>query len=229
MTGDLGSSFNPLSAGSCQFLVKAVLSALATWNQWLLNKGETFMSFLRKQLTALLPREDQNPSYRCFSFVFFLGMRQLTIPLPIQSTVFTVLLHCRLKSRCLLPGACLSWVLTQRQYQLAASLIGTLELCPVSTWKVFILRKKTATHYFSQSVISANTHYREWSQWAPPPYHRKTDSRCQGWGKYSLTKPVLFSLQFYFRQHRPSVFTKHHLKHNRLIWTIIFFLNNKRL
>lgn len=105
--GDLGSSFNHLSDVYCYFLVKTVLSASSNLKpataalQWR-KKGETFTLLLEKQLTALLPREAQHPSYKCFSSICFLGMRHLTTPLPIQSIVFIVLLHCRLKLRCLL-------------------------------------------------------------------------------------------------------------------------------
>jgi len=63
MTGDLGCSFNHPPAVCCHFLVKAVHSAAGnlkpvTAALWQVNKGETFMSFLGKQLTALLPREE---------------------------------------------------------------------------------------------------------------------------------------------------------------------------
>lgn len=76
MTGDLESSFNHLSAVCCHFLVKAVHSSpgnlkpvTAALQQT--NEGETYKSFLGKQLTALLPTEDQNPSYNYFSSMFF--------------------------------------------------------------------------------------------------------------------------------------------------------------
>lgn len=200
MTGEFRSSFNHLSAIHCHFLVQTVLSALGnlklvTAASQQVNKGEVFMSYLEKEMTALLPREDQNPSYKCFSFTIFLEMRQLSTLLPTQSTVF-YFTACW-SSSVLLPCACLSWALTQRQYQLAAFLIGTLDPYPVSAWKIVISWKKTATQHFSQLVwsslpISTTERSRDFTriecrQWVLPPCHRKEHFECQGWGMYSET------------------------------------------
>lgn len=90
-TGDLRSSFNHLSAINCHFLMKAALSALgnlklvSTTSQQV-NNREMFMSYLEKEMTALLPRETRTHLTNVFPPWFFLrcGSYQLSCQFIVQ-------------------------------------------------------------------------------------------------------------------------------------------------
>lgn len=120
---------------------------------------------------------------------------------PLANSKYSLLLHCRLKLRCLLRYAWVSWALIQRQYQLAAFLVGTLNPYPVSSWKIVLWQRKTATRDFSQPVwssLSIPTTERsrdftriERRRWVLPPWCWKIHFECQGWGMHNCSVHTL--------------------------------------
>lgn len=181
MTGDLGSSFNHLSAVCCHFLVKALLSALGklkpvTAALQQVNKGETFMSFLGKQLTALLPREDQNPSYKWLFLHVFSWDEAANDNLANSkySLYFSTSLQVEVK-------VFASWCLSQLSVNSKAVSSGSL--FTRNSWNErysFYERKQqpTISHNLLSSLPILTTERSrdfiriEWSPWAPPPYHK---------------------------------------------------------
>lgn len=115
-----------------------------------MNNRAMFVSYLEKKMTALLPREIRTHWF----FLCDFSWDEAAIN-PLVNSKYSLLLHCRLKFWCFLPCAWLSWALTQRQYQPAAFLKGTLD--PLSSFcvKDSHLWRKTATQDFSQPVWSS--------------------------------------------------------------------------